>query len=120
MLVVCLSSYGQTVESLKKDIERAEAEIKKNNELLQSNKSRQKNSLSNLSLVDGNIKNRKSIIESLDKQTKLIKSDIARNNKSIDTLATELAELKKEYAAIVVTAYKEYKTGSYLLPFASA
>ncbi len=114
MLVVCLSSYGQTVESLKKDIERAEAEIKKNNELLQSNKSRQKNSLSNLSLVDGNIKNRKSIIESLDKQTKLIKSDIARNNKSIDTLATELAELKKEYAAIVITAYKEYKTGSYL------
>jgi len=114
MLAVCLSSYGQTVESLKRDIERAEAAIRKNNELLQSNKSRQKNSLSNLSLVDGNIKNRKSIIESLDKQTKLIKSDIARNNKSIDTLATELAKLKKEYAAIAVTAYKEYKTGSYL------
>lgn len=114
MLAACLSSYGQTVESLKKEIERAEAEIKKNNELLQGNKSRQKNSLSNLSLVDGNIKNRKSIIESLDKQTKLIKGDIARNNKDIGTLAEELDRLKREYAAIVVTAYKEYKTGSYL------
>ena len=114
MLAASLSSYGQTVETLKKDIERAEAEIKKNNQLLQNNKSRQKSSLSNLSLVDGNIKNRKSIIESLDKQTQLIKGDIARNNKSIDTLAERLAKLRKEYAKIVVTAYKEYKTASYL------
>ena len=41
-----------------KDIERAEAEIKKNNELLQSNKSRQKTA-SNLSPVDGKHQNRK-------------------------------------------------------------
>lgn len=114
MSMLCLHARGQSVSTLKKEIAQAEAEIKKSNELLKSNKSKQKTSLSNLTLVASNIKNRKSIIESLDKQITLIKGEISGNNKSIDSLSSRLDKLKKEYAAIVVTAYKEYKTGSYL------
>ncbi|MDE7355915.1 MAG: peptidoglycan DD-metalloendopeptidase family protein [Rikenellaceae bacterium] len=113
-VAVCLYAEGQTVDALKKNIAHAEAEIKKSNELLKDNKNRQKSSLSNLALVGSNIKNRKSIIESLDGQAQIIRNDISHNNKSLDTLSRNLSRLKKEYAAIAVTAYKEYKTGNYV------
>ena len=106
LVAVCLSAQGQTVDALKKNIAHAEAEIKKSNELLKDNKNRQKSSLSNLALVGSNIKNRKSIIESLDGQAQIIRNDISQNNKSLDTLSRNLSRLKKEYAAIAVTANK--------------
>lgn len=114
-MLVCFVAMGQTIEQLTKQIKDAEKAIARSNEELSSNKGMQKESLTNLSLIESNISNRKAIVAALDKQNSLIKASIKSNNSNVIDLQTTLKKLKKQYSELIVIAYKQQKLNSYLL-----
>lgn len=114
-MLVCLVATGQTIEQLTKQIKDAEKSIAKSNLELSNNKGKQKESLSNIALVEGNISNRKAIITALDKQNSLIKASIRSNNSNITDLQATLTKLKNQYSELILIAYKQQKIDSYLL-----
>lgn len=111
----CGSVTGQTLESLRQEIERAEKEIRATNDLLSKTKTDQKATQSQLNLVRSRIKNRKSIVNNLERQTTLLGKQIGEKNGTIQTLSSEVELLRKEYAEMVYHAYKNYKLNNFML-----
>lgn len=103
-----LAAYPQSIQSLQKSIERSRSEINKANKLLQTNRSKEKDSKSRLALVNANITNRKKIVSDLEKQRVLLNREIDNNKKRIVELNTELNGMKKEYGDMMRFSYKNY------------
>lgn len=106
---------GQDIDSLKEEIRVAEETIRKNNLLLESNKGRQQNSATQLSLTRSTIQNRKSIIANLDKQISIIKRNISSNNSSVKKLNSSVVEARKDFEKVIVNSYKNYKSNSNII-----
>lgn len=115
LLVGTGAGYGQTVEQLRREIDQANREIEKANKILSSNKKEQKDQLYVLSITRNKIRNRQSIIESLNKQSRVIEGNIRTNGTEIERLNGELAKIKKEYARVLVSGYKDYLFNNALL-----
>lgn len=125
LLLLCFTAtthiaVGQTVESLNKEIARAEKEIAKKEKLLKEVSQSKKNNLTELKLVESRITSRNKIIDALDKKTTVITKDISQNKRQINGLNKEIEALKKEYADLVYVAYKNYKLNNELLFLFSA
>lgn len=114
-IIMCFCGFGQSIESLREDIKRAEQEIKLNTELLEKNQKNQKLNLSQLKLIQSRIYSRKKIISSLQSQINLTNKDIDSKNSNIKTLTDDLNKLKSEYSQMVYTTYKNYKLNNFLV-----
>lgn len=110
----CFAS-AQNIKALQDEIRRAEQEIKINNELLNKTRKDQKLSESQLKLIRARIRNRQNIVSSLEKQITLINEDITTKNHTVSSLSDQLAQLKKEYADMLYTSYKNYKLNNFLV-----
>ena len=115
-LLLCgVRAEAQSVNELKKQIERYNQEIRISTELLEKTKKDQKASQSQLSLIQSRIRSRKNVLASLEKQVGLINNDITSANRRITSLGEDAAKLKKEYGEMVYAAYKNYKLNNFLL-----
>lgn len=115
-IIACAcSASAQDIKALQDEIRRAEQEIKINNELLNKTRKDQKLSESQLKLIRARIRNRQNIVNSLAKQISLINSDITTKNNTVSSLSDQLAQLKKEYADMLYTSYKNYKLNNFLV-----
>lgn len=114
-LLLSLSVPAQTLESLRDEIEQAEAEIKMTNNLLSKTQQDKKLNDKQLKLIRNKITNRKNIIANLEKQSDLINNDIGAKNNTVQSLQQQLAELRKEYGKMVYSAYKNYKLNNFMV-----
>ena len=112
--------FSQTIESLQEEIRRAEEQITKTNNLLDKTREDQRTNQRQLKLVRNRIGNRKRIVAILNTQISMRDRDIKKKNNSINTLNGQLAQLKKEYASMICSAYKSYRLNNYLLFLFSA
>lgn len=93
----------QKLEERKAQIQR---EIRENEELLQAAKKKEK-SVTNLIAIQGNkIKLKEKLINTTEKQTKLLSNDMYINQLQINRLKRELEILKDDYAGMIVKSYK--------------
>lgn len=113
--ILCFACFGQSIESLREDIKRAEQEIKLNTTLLEKNQKSQQLNLSQLKLIQSRISSRKKIISSLQAQIDLTNKDIAEKNNNIKHLTEDLTTLKEDYSQMLYTAYKNYKLNNFLV-----
>lgn len=93
----------QKLEQRKAQIQQ---EIRENERLLQTAKKKEK-SVTNLIVIQSNkIKLKEKLINTTEKQTKLLSNDMYINQIQINRLKNELALLKDDYAEMIVKSYK--------------
>ena len=97
---------AQTIDELKRSMEKAQQEINKGNKLLKVNKSKTSSIINDIVITNRNIKNRESIISSGKKHSTLIKNDINSYNDKIDVLSNSLKKEKELYIKMMHSAYK--------------
>jgi len=93
----------QKLEERKAQIQR---EIRENEALLQETKKKEK-SVTNIIVIQASkIKLKEKLINTTEKQTKLLSNDMYINQLQINRLNRELEILKEDYAAMIVKSYK--------------
>lgn len=101
-----ISSWSQSkdeLESQRKQIQQEIEELRKSQSTIKKNK---KESLGQLARIRNLIKKRDAVIETINRQVRLINDDIHTNNREIARLKNELDTLKAQYAKTIEYAYK--------------
>lgn len=100
--------WGQ--DSQQEKLEKRKAEIQQeilaNEKLLQTVKKKEKSAVNVIVLQDNKIKLKEKLINTTEKQTKILGNDMYINQMKINKLNKELAILKEDYAKMIVKSYK--------------
>lgn len=101
-------TFGQTdaQRKLEERKEQLQKEIREAENALQNEKQKQKSVTVQIAQQAEKIKLREKLINTTEKQAKLLSDDIYLNQLKINSLKRELEELKKDYAAMIVKSYK--------------
>jgi septal ring factor EnvC (AmiA/AmiB activator) len=97
---------AQTKQELKKERRQKQQEIAFTKKLISKTSERQRKTVDYLKVLNQQIKNRESLIRTIQQQVKTLDSTIATNESVIQSLEDDLASLKDEYAGMVRFAYK--------------
>lgn len=111
-------SEGQSRKTLEKRRKQKENEIKLTKKILDQTRSKKNKTLSQLTLLDRQIKMREELISTMADEIAVIDKQIESENTNIKTLGKELERLKTEYADMIYRAYKMRESGdlsSYVL-----
>ena len=96
-------SQQEKLEERKAQIQK---EIRENEKLLQSVKKKEKSAVNVVIIQSTKIKLKEKLINTTEKQTKLLNNDMYVNQVQINKLQKELDELKEDYAKMIVKSYK--------------
>jgi septal ring factor EnvC (AmiA/AmiB activator) len=100
---VCLA---QSVSDLQRKKQKAAKEIEYTARLLKKAKKNERSSLSRLRLLNNKINQRSKIISSINNEVKLNQEFIDNNSMAIEMLQTDIEQIKKEYAELIRSAYR--------------
>ncbi|WP_224488251.1 murein hydrolase activator EnvC family protein [Robertkochia flava] len=106
------SSEQKKLEAQK---ERLQDEIRQINSLLSQQRKERKSVLEELEDLNQKIRVRRELIKVTNQQANLLNRRINANQKEIKTLRSQLAELKKDYAAMIRKSYKSKSQQSRLM-----
>ncbi len=107
--------HGQSSAELKKKRQRLLREISQTKKQLERIRSSQKESLVELTTLKHQIKSREELISIVIQEIALLDSQITEHNELIHALSRDLERLKKEYAELLRSAYRQYLFKSDLL-----
>lgn len=99
-------SQPPTQEQLEERKAKIQLEIREKEELLNSMKSKEKSVLTQMSLQKEKIGLKEKLIQTTEKQKKLLNNDIYINQVKINQLNKDLDQLRKDYAAMILKSYK--------------
>lgn len=110
LLFICLTSLSWSQDSQQEKLEARKAQIQKeirvNEEILKTVKKKEKSAV-HVIVVQGNkIKLKEKLINTTEKQKKLLGNDMYINQLKINKLNRELVVLKEDYAKMIVKSYK--------------
>lgn len=108
LLLVCFSgvSWAQNQEELERKKEKLMQEIKEKEAQLQNVRSKEKSVAKLLQLQKEKINLKETLINTTEKQTRVLSDNIYVNQKEVNKLNAELKELKEDYAAMILKSYK--------------
>lgn len=110
LIFICMTSLLWSQESQQEKLEERKAQIQKeireNEKLLQSVKKKEKSAVNVVIVQSTKIKLKEKLISTTEKQTKLLNNDMYVNQVQINKLKKELADLKEDYAEMIVKSYK--------------
>ena len=110
LIFICTTSLLWSQDSQREKLEGRKAQIQKeireNEKLLQSVKKKEKSAVNVVVIQSTKIKLKETLINTTEKQTKLISNDMYINQVQINKLKKELAELKEDYAKMILKSYK--------------
>ena len=116
LIFICMTSlsWGQTSQQEKLEERKAQIqkEIRENEKLLQSVKKKEKSALNVVIIQSTKIKLKETLINTTEKQTKLLSNDMYINQVQINKLKKELGILKEDYAKMIVKSYKSRSSES--------
>ncbi|MBA4276005.1 peptidoglycan DD-metalloendopeptidase family protein [Flavobacterium sp.] len=110
LLFLCLTSLSWSQDSQQEKLEARKAQIQKeireNEALLQTVKKKEKSAVNVIVIQANKIKLKERLINTTERQAKLLSNDIYINQLQINKLNRELAVLKEDYAEMIVKSYK--------------
>ena len=110
LIFICMTSLLWSQESQQEKLEERKAQIQKeireNERLLQTVKKKEKSAVNVIVIQSNKIKLKEKLINTTEKQTKLLGNDMYINQLQINKLKKELAILKEDYAEMIVKSYK--------------
>lgn len=117
MGVFCIHASAQASDS-REDLQKQEQTLRKEldelNQLLEKTKKNKKNSLGQLEAIRSKISKRKSLINGIAKQVKILDDAIYNNQLDVQKLNKDLDTLKMRYQKSIVFAYKSRSGYEYL------
>lgn len=109
-LFICSVSVAQPQNSKQKQLEAKRLELQKEmkqiNSLLFANKKKEQSVISEVEDLNYKVRVRNNLIKITNDQANLLTRKINSNQKKITDLRAQLTQLKKDYAAMLVTSYK--------------
>lgn len=110
LLFMCMTSMMWSQSSQQEKLEQRKAEIQKeireNEKMLKNVKSKEKSAMNVFLIQKNKIRLKETLINTTEKQTKLLANDMYINQMKINKLNKELAVLKVDYARMIVKSYK--------------
>ncbi|MBP4141237.1 peptidoglycan DD-metalloendopeptidase family protein [Flavobacterium sp. P4023] len=110
LIFICMTSLLWSQESQQEKLEQRKAqiqqEIRDNEKLLQSVKKKEKSAFNVVIIQNTKIQLKEKLINTTEKQTKLLSNDMYINQVQINKLKKELEILKEDYAKMIVKSYK--------------
>lgn len=110
LIFISMTSLLWSQETQQEKLEQRKAQIQKeirdNEELLQSVKKKEKSAVNVIVIQSNKIKLKEKLINTTEKQTKLLGNDMYINQIQINKLKRELKILKEDYAKMIVKSYK--------------
>jgi septal ring factor EnvC (AmiA/AmiB activator) len=110
LIFICATSLMWSQESQQEKLEARKAQIQKeireNEKLLQSVKKKEKSAINVIVIQSNKIKLKEKLINTTEKQTKLLGNDMYVNQVKINKLKKELEILKADYAKMIMKSYK--------------
>lgn len=98
--------WSQTQQQLEQRKAQILKEIRINEELLKGMKSKEKSVTNQIVIQNNKIKLKEQLINTTERQTRLLNDDIYRTQLQINQLRRELEDLQKDYADMIVKSYK--------------
>lgn len=116
LILICTTSLLWSQESQQEKLEERKAQIQKeireNERLLQNVKKKEKSALNVVIIQSTKIRLKEKLINTTEKQTKLLNNDMYINQVQINKLKKELGELKEDYAEMILKSYKSRSSES--------
>lgn len=112
LLSLSIQGWGQTQEQLEEKKAKLQQEIIEKQRLLNSVKSKEKSVLTQMIIQKDKIDLKEKVIKTTEKQARVLNDDIYLNQTKINQLNKDLDELKKDYAEMILKAYKSRSESS--------
>ncbi|KIA98058.1 MULTISPECIES: murein hydrolase activator EnvC [unclassified Flavobacterium] len=110
LILICTTSFMWAQDSQQEKLEQRKAqiqqEIRDNEKMLQSVKKKEKSAVNVFIVQSNKIKLKEKLINTTEKQTKLLSNDMYINQSKINKLKKELEILKADYAKMILKSYK--------------
>lgn len=106
ILITSLSWSQSAQDKLEARKLQIQKEIRENQTLLKSVRTKEKSTTSELLLQKNKISLKERLIQTTERQSKLLANDMYINQKAINELTKELVELRTDYAELIVKSYK--------------
>ena len=119
-LFQCLLGFSQSIDELQKKKQDAENEIKYTTKLLNEVQSNQKLSLNRLQLLNNQIEKRNTVVATINGEVDIYQQLIDNNSLAIKLMNSDVEDIKKEYAELVRSAFRNKNAYDGLLLMLSA
>jgi septal ring factor EnvC (AmiA/AmiB activator) len=119
-VVLILTSYGQSVNDLKKEREKTRQEIDYINNLLKETDQNTKTSISRLTMLEKKIRLQESLITNINSELGYLDSTIVRSYRNLDSLNADLILIKNRYAMMIRYAKRNQDMNNQFLFLLSA
>mgnify|MGYP003298845323 FL=1 len=120
LLMINIAAWSQSTEALEKKINSIQKDIKLAEKLLKETSKNKETTINQVSLLQTQIKQRESLIRTYQNQVNALNRDIQKNKNEIAALKKDLTLFQKEYANLLLIAYRNKgKTNNLLFIFSS-
>lgn len=120
LLMINIAAWSQSAEALEKKINSIQKDIKLAEKLLKETSKNKETTINQVSLLQTQIKQRESLIRTYQNQVNALNRDIQKNKNEIAALKKDLTLFQKEYANLLLIAYRNKgKTNNLLFIFSS-
>ena len=120
LFIITISSNCQTVESLEKKIASIQKDIKLAEKLLKETSKNKEATINQVTLLQTQINQRESLIKTYQSQVNALNKAIQKNKNGIASAKKDLALFQKEYANLLMIAYRNKgKTNNLMFVFSS-
>ncbi|WP_448700747.1 murein hydrolase activator EnvC family protein [Mucilaginibacter sp. AW1-3] len=106
ILLGTVKTFAQSSDDLKRQREQLNQQLEKLNHDLQETSNNKKSTLRELNLIKAKIALREEEIKNMNSQIRLLDNQISDNTNTVHSLQNQLNQLKKEYAAMVLFAFR--------------
>ncbi|MBR2051868.1 MAG: peptidoglycan DD-metalloendopeptidase family protein [Bacteroidales bacterium] len=118
--MINIAAWSQSTEALEKKINSIQKDIKLAEKLLKETSKNKETTINQVSLLQTQIKQRESLIRTYQNQVNALNRDIQKNKNEIAALKKDLTLFQKEYANLLLIAYRNKgKTNNLLFIFSS-
>ena len=105
-IILCFIGFSQSIDELQKKKQEAENDIKYTTKLLNEVQKNQKLSLNRVQLLNNQIEKRNTVISTINSEVSLYQQFIDNNMLAIKMMNNDIKEIKKEYAELIRSAYR--------------
>lgn len=120
LLMINIAAWSQSAESLEKKINSIQKDIKLAEKLLKETSKNKETTINQVNLLQTQINQRESLIKTYKNQVNALNRDIQKNKNQIAALKKDLTLFQKEYANLLLIAYRNKgKTNNLMFIFSS-
>ncbi|MBV8390283.1 MAG: peptidase M23, partial [Mucilaginibacter sp.] len=105
-LFIAVGVHAQSSKELKERREKYNEELEKLNREYEQTVNDKRSSLKQLSLLKAQINLREQKISNINSQVRLLDNQISESNNTVHSLQNQLDQLRKQYAAMILFAYR--------------